>query len=85
MGWKLFLEAAAKYNKPKDMYVGQCISCMCINCCNENKTTNIEEIREHLMVRGFMSGYTYWMEHDEHKEVVHKGHSTIEDQGNNMT
>jgi hypothetical protein len=34
------------------------------------KTRDIEEIREHLVVRGFMSGYTYWTEHGEYKEVV---------------
>jgi hypothetical protein len=34
------------------------------------KTRDIEEIREHFLVRGFMSGYTYWMEHDEYKEIV---------------
>jgi uncharacterized protein YacL (UPF0231 family) len=37
------------------------------------------------MVRGFMSGYTCWMEHGEHKEVVHQEHSTVEEnQGNNV-
>jgi hypothetical protein len=34
------------------------------------KTRDIEEIREHLLVRGFMSGYTCWTEHNEYKEVV---------------
>jgi hypothetical protein len=34
------------------------------------KTRDIEEICEHLLVRGFMSGYTCWTEHDEYKEVV---------------
>jgi hypothetical protein len=34
------------------------------------KTRDIEEIYEHLLVRGFMSGYTCWTEHDEYKEVV---------------
>jgi hypothetical protein len=46
------------------------ICCPCIDCCNEKKTRDIEEIREHLLVRGFISGYTYWMEHNEYKEVV---------------
>jgi hypothetical protein len=31
---------------------------------------DIEEIREHLLVRGFMSGYTCWTEHNEYKVVV---------------
>jgi hypothetical protein len=34
------------------------------------KTQDIEEIHEHLLVRGFMSGYTCWTEHGEYKEVV---------------
>jgi hypothetical protein len=34
------------------------------------KTQDIEEIHEHLLIRGFVSGYTYWMEHGEYKEVV---------------
>jgi hypothetical protein len=42
----------------------------CVDCFNEKKTRDIEEIREYLLVRGFMSGYTYWMEHGEYKEVV---------------
>jgi hypothetical protein len=33
-------------------------------------TRDIEEIHEHLVVRGFMRGYTCWTEHDEYKEVV---------------
>jgi hypothetical protein len=81
-----FLEAAVKYMKPKDIYFGHYICCSYVDCCNEKKTPDIEEIREHLMVRGFMSRYTCWMEHSEHKEVIHGGQSTIEEeQGNNMT
>jgi hypothetical protein len=34
------------------------------------KTGDIEEIRENLLVRGFMSGYTCWIEHGEYNEVV---------------
>jgi hypothetical protein len=34
------------------------------------KIQDIEEIHEHLLVRGFMSGYTCWTEHGEYKEVV---------------
>jgi hypothetical protein len=30
------------------------ICCPFIDCCNEKKTQDIEEIREHLLVRGFM-------------------------------
>jgi hypothetical protein len=46
------------------------ICCPCVDCCSEKKTQDIEEIREHLLVRGFMSGYTYWTDHGEYKEVV---------------
>jgi hypothetical protein len=49
------------------------------DCCNEKKTSDIEETREHLMVRGFMSGYICWTKHDEHKVVVHEGHPTVEE------
>jgi hypothetical protein len=54
-----FLEVTAKYKKPKDMFVGHYICCMCVNCYNEKKTSDIEKIHEHLMVRGFMSIYIY--------------------------
>jgi hypothetical protein len=30
----------------------------------------MEEIHDHLLISGFMSGYTCWTEHDEYKEVV---------------
>jgi hypothetical protein len=46
------------------------ICCPHVDCCNEKKTRDIEEICEHLLIRGFMSGYTYWTEHGEYKEVV---------------
>jgi hypothetical protein len=36
------------------------------------KTRDIEEIFEHLLIRGFISGYTCWMEHGEYKEVMVK-------------
>jgi hypothetical protein len=34
------------------------------------KTRDKEEISEHFLVRGFMSGYTCWTEHGEYKKVV---------------
>jgi hypothetical protein len=64
------LETAAEYKKPENMYDAHYICCSCIDCCNEKKTQDIEEIREHLLVRGFMSGYTCWMEYGEYKKVV---------------
>jgi hypothetical protein len=69
-GLKTFLETVAEYKKPENMSDVHYICCPCINCCNEKNTRDIEEIREHLLVRGFMSGYTCWTEHDEYKEVV---------------
>jgi hypothetical protein len=69
-GLKTFLETVAEYKKPKNMSDVHYICCRCIDCCNEKKTRDIEEIREHLLVRGFMSGYTYWTEHGKYKEVV---------------
>jgi hypothetical protein len=69
-GLETFLETVVEYKKPKNMSDVHYICCPCIDCCNQKKTRDIEEIREHLLVRGFMSGYTCWMEHGEYKEVV---------------
>jgi hypothetical protein len=71
-GLKTFLETAAEYKKPENMSDVHYICCPCVDCCNEKKTRDIEEIHEHLLVRGFMSGYTYWMDHSEYREVVHE-------------
>jgi hypothetical protein len=43
--------------------------CICVDCCNEKKTQDIDEIHEHLLIRDFMSGYTCWTEHGEHKAI----------------
>jgi hypothetical protein len=69
-GLETFLKTATKYNKPENISDVHYICCRCVDCCNKKKTQDIVEIREHLLVRGFMSGYTCWMEHDEYKEVV---------------
>jgi hypothetical protein len=69
-GLETFLETAAEYKKLKIMSDVHYICCSCIDCCNEKKTQDIEEIREHLLAKGFMSGYTYWTEHGEYKEIV---------------
>jgi hypothetical protein len=69
-GLETFLETATEYKKPKNMSDIHYICCLCVDCCNEKKTRDIEEIHEHLLIRGFMSGYTCWMEHGEYKEVV---------------
>jgi hypothetical protein len=54
------LETAGKYKKPENMSDVHYICCSYVDCCNEKKTWE----------KGFMSGYTCWMEHDEYKEVV---------------
>jgi hypothetical protein len=64
------LETVAEYNKPENISDVHYTYCPCLDCCNEKKTRDIEEIHEHLLVRGFMSGYTCWTEHGEYKEVV---------------
>jgi predicted nucleotide-binding protein (sugar kinase/HSP70/actin superfamily) len=66
-----FFETAAEYKKPENnMSDVHYICCPCVDCYNEKKTRDIEEIREHLLIIGFMSGYTCWTEHGEYKEVM---------------
>jgi hypothetical protein len=69
-GLETFLKTDAEYKKPENMSDVYYICCPCVDYCNEKKTRDIEEIREHLLVRGSMNGYTYWTEHGEYKEVV---------------
>jgi hypothetical protein len=69
-GLETFFDTAVEYKKPEDMSHVHYICCSCVDCCNEKKTRDIEEIREHLLVRGFMSGYNCWTQHGEYKEVV---------------
>jgi hypothetical protein len=69
-GLETFLESAAEYKKPENMSDVHYICYPCIDCCNEKKTRDSGEIREHLLVRGFMNGYTCWMDNGEYKEVV---------------
>jgi hypothetical protein len=71
-GMESFLETVAEYKKPENMSDVHYICCPCVDCCNEKRTQDIEEIREHLLVRGFMSGYTCLTEHSEYKEVMLK-------------
>jgi hypothetical protein len=66
-GLKTFLETAAEYKKPENMADLLYICCPCVDCCNEKKTRDVEEIRESLLVTGFMSGYACWTEHGEYK------------------
>jgi hypothetical protein len=69
-GLETFLETATEYKKSENKSDVHYICCPCVDCCNEKKTQDIEVIHEHLLVRGFMSGYTCWMEHSEYKKVV---------------
>jgi hypothetical protein len=69
-GLETFLETAAEYKKPENMFDVHYICCPCVDCYNEKKTRDIEEIHEHLLVRGFMSRYTCWTEHGEYWDVV---------------
>jgi hypothetical protein len=69
-GLETFLEIAAEYKKPENMFDVHYICCPCVDCYNEKKTRDIEEIHEHLLVRGFMSRYTCWTEHGEYWDVV---------------
>ena len=38
------------------------ICCPCVDCKNQKKWQNIEQIRTHLLRKGFMPGYTCWTE-----------------------
>jgi hypothetical protein len=69
-GLEKFLETAVEYKKPENMSNVHYICCLCVDCYNEKKSQDIEEIHEYLLIRGFMSGYTYWTKHGEYKEVV---------------
>jgi hypothetical protein len=69
-GLETFLKTATEDKKPENMSNVHYICCPCIDCCNEKKTQDIKEVREHLLVRGFMSGYTSSTEHGQYKEVV---------------
>jgi hypothetical protein len=69
-GLRTFLDMTTEYKKPGNMSDVHFICCPCDDCCNEKKTRDIEEIREHVLVGGFMSEYTCWMEHGEYKDVV---------------
>jgi hypothetical protein len=69
-GLRTFLDMTTEYKKPRNMSDVHYICCPCDDCCNEKNTRDIEEIREHVLVGGFMSEYTCWMEHGEYKDVV---------------
>jgi hypothetical protein len=49
-GLETFLEIGVEYKKPENMSVVHYIYCPCVDYCNEKKTRDIEEIREHFLV-----------------------------------
>jgi hypothetical protein len=71
-GLETFLDTIVEYKKSENMSNVHYICCPCIDCCNEKKTRDIEEIPVgwSTFVRGFMNGYTCWTKHGEYKEVV---------------
>jgi hypothetical protein len=69
-GLETFLETVVEYKKPENMSDVHYICCTCVDCCNEKRTWDIEEIHEHLLVRDFMSGYTCWTKNGEYKVAV---------------
>src|SRR6187551_978788 len=42
--------------------------CLCIDCKNQKQFQNIEQIRRHLLCRGFMANYRVWNKHGEEGE-----------------
>jgi hypothetical protein len=58
VGIEAFLRAAAAYKKPKGKRDEHYICCPCVDCKNEKQFSNIEQIRAHLIRRGFKAGYT---------------------------
>jgi Transposase-associated domain len=44
------------------------ISCPYIDCQNILRQPSVEVLQDHLIARGFVSGYTQWVKHGESKE-----------------
>ncbi|RLN00483.1 transposon protein, putative, CACTA, En/Spm sub-class [Panicum miliaceum] len=55
------LTAKAYKNLQDDGYV----YCPCIDCKNQKQFDNVEQIRFHLLFRGFMPNYQVWNKHGE--------------------
>ena len=73
------------YKKPKRKCDEHYICCPCVDCKNEKQFLNIEQIRAHLICRGFKAGYTCLTKHDELEEVWCEGQPTVEEAiSNNM-
>ena len=62
-----FVKAAKAYvadHVQSDGYV----HCPCVNCRNQRQFKSVEQIRYHLLVRGFMKNYRIWNKHGEDGE-----------------
>ncbi|WVZ64371.1 hypothetical protein U9M48_013895 [Paspalum notatum var. saurae] len=59
-GLGVFIETAEKNKKPSGF-----ISCPCFNCKNEKEYSSSKTLHNHLIRRGFTSGYVCWTKHGE--------------------
>ncbi|WVZ75778.1 hypothetical protein U9M48_023810 [Paspalum notatum var. saurae] len=59
-GLGVFIETAEKNKKPSSF-----ISCPCFDCKNEKEYSSSKTLHNHLIRRGFMSGYVCWTKHGE--------------------
>jgi len=59
------------------------VYCPCIDCKNQKQFGNVEQIRFHLLFRGFMPNYQVWNKHGEVGETMHSvqedRHATMEE------
>ncbi|WVZ93332.1 hypothetical protein U9M48_039319, partial [Paspalum notatum var. saurae] len=60
--------------------IGRFISCPCIDCKNEKEYSSSKALHDHLLRRGFMSGYVCWTKHGE--LGVLEGKNEEEEDGN---
>jgi Transposase-associated domain len=67
-----YLEGVEKFVEcaREDMRVcaARSIPCPCIDCQNILRQPSVEVLQDHLIARGFVSGYTQWVKHGESKE-----------------
>ncbi|XP_062223321.1 uncharacterized protein LOC133922140 [Phragmites australis] len=83
VGIEAFLRSTVAYKKPKGKRDEHYICCSFVNCKNEKQFSNIEQIRAHLIRRGFKASYTRWTEHGELADVGREGQPTVEGDGVN--
>ena len=58
------------------------VYCPCVDCRNQKQFRNIEQIRCHLLVRGFMANYKIWNKHGEDGENLQHDtsrHDTVQE------